>query len=404
MLGISQQLLDAIGTVVTILLSYGMVVTATLVYGPFSRHEVVDHGDRLIIDGEAWDEDKVRTVEAERDTAWAAMRTAQERAGEIAGEYAKFTQVDEILRRQIDGAINFTEDSASGVLNRLMVINEKTQELTRFLLSSGERSDAIIQEARDRISANHRFVEQMECYVDTRKAEIEIIRAQFQEITDNTKAFAGFLTSIEAIAAQTNMLALNATIEAARAGEYGKGFAVVADEVRALSRQTMAAATQIHEGIGRMNGIIGRFLAEHVNASHSEGEIRTLESFGEQLISAVSGYDQLTNYLKEVIGAADGQSKEVHNLILQAAANIQFQDIVRQQMEQITAALSNLDECNHSLGSALEDLSGSSELVSVDSQLDKMLGGYVMYTQRSIHAEVTGKALTAKAGDDIELF
>jgi methyl-accepting chemotaxis protein len=233
----------------------------------------------------------------------------------------------------------------------------------------------------------------MERYIHQRRDEIQVTHAQFSEIIDNIMTFGNIIGGIETIASQTNLLALNATIEAARAGHAGKGFAVVANEVRQLALQTAVAADKIRSGLAEMQRMVFRSLTERMDATNTGREISRLESFGRQLKFAVSGYDDLTDYLKEVIDGADTDSRAIAALIMQAMGGVQFQDVVRQRLGQVCAALAALGECNTVLTESVEDLESARDLSGTIAVLQRLAQNGQAQEGHTDHMVVLGAAI-----------
>ncbi|WP_442963008.1 methyl-accepting chemotaxis protein [Pseudomonas sp. AL 58] len=102
--------------------------------------------------------------------------------------------------------------------------------------------------------------------VDLLSQEINQSAQSIRQLELDSHDIQSILSTIRAIAEQTNLLALNAAIEAARAGEQGRGFAVVADEVRALAKRTADSTAEI-DGLLANLGLRTAEVAEKMHAS-----------------------------------------------------------------------------------------------------------------------------------------
>jgi methyl-accepting chemotaxis protein len=146
-------------------------------------------------------------------------------------------------------------------------------------------------------------------------------------LEDSSRRVSEIVGVIDGIAFQTNILALNAAVEAARAGEAGRGFAVVASEVRQLAQRSSTAAGEIRTLIAQSR--------EQVDST-----VQRVQHTGQALREVVAGVRQVSDKLREVSRTSHDQSRS---------------------LEEMAAAVGNLDEITRQNAALVETSRGSSQ-------------------------------------------
>lgn len=153
------------------------------------------------------------------------------------------------------------------------------------------------------------------------------------KMRDQVTGVVRLVDEISDITSQTNLLALNAAIEAARAGEAGRGFAVVAEEVRSLSLRTDGFSSQIKAVVRETaESMDNAFKMVEAVASRDMNEVIQAKRRVESMWDSMAEFNAV---LERQIGDTRQIADLVSEHISKAVVSLQFEDIVRQLLEQV---------------------------------------------------------------------
>jgi methyl-accepting chemotaxis protein len=332
----------------------------------------------------------------------AAARDSALALDKIGADQLALPRFAELMNSHLDAANQANEAGVLQILDALQQVRGQSESLLDTLRQQQARTGHVAEEQARRLEHNANTLKGLADYQAKRTAQIAEDGQRIAAVFDHIKELGGLTRIIRKIAKRTNLLALNAAIEAARAGGAGRGFAVVADEVRKLSQQTESATQEIDSAIATMTEHVEENLSSIISATRTDEETRQVQAIADDLAEMNHAFEEVGAYLAQVVQESQQAMAAIHGNILAALGQMQLQDVSRQQIEQVRAALTQLAEHARQVAGALEV--HNADWPALEEKIEEIKADYVMHAQHVTHGQVTGQAVPLDNQPAIELF
>ena len=243
------------------------------------------------------------------------VASSREQFDNISKAMLSFAESNFTVRLEVGHA----SGSMGGLISSINTLGISVSELMSFIFNVGSKMEKSADqlnrmsgELKNSSKAQSTAITESTGAIRELAANIETNFTQVESLREQAQQMKNVVSTIAAIAEQTDLLALNATIEAARAGEHGKGFAVVSGEVKALALQTKDALDEISATI---TAVLSNIDDVARRTGHQQGMVTALSQASEQL----SRINDTNTTIGELVSAhAEDVQAEIDNLVATA--------------------------------------------------------------------------------------
>lgn len=328
------------------------------------------------------------------------QRLVEEKPQTVANEQPPLAPALQILQRQVHTGIASSEAAVMQAVSKLSEVQRISAALHSEASGAIEHSNHISSELQKLSGESELALRHLEQQQSTLAKYQSSKDAQVAQAMQDVAALTPLVEMIGTIAKQTHLLSFNAAIEAARAGNTGSGFKIVATEVRALAQQTTDAAKQIAVGIEKVQKAVQS--NNVLQATELQDMLQSVNAIRALLTRNMEHSAALAPFLHQLSHGMDQGTATIRCEVVEALGQMQFQDVLRQLLEQVERGLEAL------AGYTQTAAQGTSPEMTLQDLMQQWQDSYVMFEQRAAHDSTSGAAQSDPAkvddGPKIELF
>jgi methyl-accepting chemotaxis protein len=302
----------------------------------------------------------VARPQSDKDVLGKAFASMVENLRDLMSQVAEGVNVLSTSASQISSSTTQLATSASEAATAVSETTATVEEVRQTAQLATQKAKSVSEGTQKTLQISHTGTKSTEETIEG----INVIRQQMESIgdsmvrlSDQSQTIGRIVSTVEDLAAQSNLLAVNASIEAAKAGEQGKGFAVVAQEVKSLAEQSQQATNQV------------RNILTDIRKATSAAVMAT-----EQGSKAVESGVKRSGQARESIQTLSSSVVEAAQAATQIAASSQQQLV---GMDQVALAMESIKEAStQNVASAKQLEAAAHNLKELGQKLQQTVGKY----------------------------